>query len=222
MRAKVLLFVAPLFGLLCFTADGRAGMITWTADWSQSTNAVPANGGLETGGVALASPPTSTIFTGNTTVTAATLTTFGDATQSNPDLFLAAPYTLKVKLTDLASNLTGTLIFTGSFSGSLTQTTAAFTNTFNSPITQSVQIGANDYTVTMTSFMAPGAPIPVGGGDPVQGFIKAQINVQSVVPPGGGSTNPLSTPEPTSLVLAGLGSMFGLFRWRRTRLPAAV
>ncbi len=49
MRAKVILFCAPLLGLLCSAAEGRAGMITWTANWSQSTDVIGANGGALVG-----------------------------------------------------------------------------------------------------------------------------------------------------------------------------
>jgi hypothetical protein len=224
MRAKVILFFAPLLGLLCSAAEGRAGMINWTADWTQSTNVVGANGGAMSGGVTFASPPTGTIQTGNATITAEILSTFTSATSGNPDLFNAAPYTLKVNLTDLASNQSSLLTFTGSLTGSQSTTSATFTNTFNSPTTLSTQIGGNDYTVSLFSFMAPG-PATTPGGSPVLGNIMAQVNVQAASTGGGGSTGtgggggtgtPLSTPEPASLVLAGLGtSLFGLLRWRR-------
>jgi hypothetical protein len=241
MQTRVFLFFTPLLGLLCSAAEGRAGMISWTADWSQSNDVIRANGGAESGGITLASPVV-TVLTGNNLISAATLTTFTSATSSNPDLFNAAPYTLKVKLTDLASNDTGALTFTGSITGSQTNMSATFSNHYNSPITESMKIGANDYTVTLTSFMAPG-PAPMPGGTPIIGDFMAQVNVQAAggsVGAGGGSGSgsgsgsgggsgsngkgpPLSTPEPTSLILAGLAGMFGLYRWRQwAPLPAGL
>ncbi len=91
-------------------------------------------------------------------IVADTLTTFTSATSANPDLFNAVPYTLKVNLTDLASNQSSLLIFTGSLTGSQSTRSATFTNTFNSPISLTEQIGANDYTVTLTTRARPPAP----------------------------------------------------------------
>jgi hypothetical protein len=137
-----------------------------------------------------------------------------------PDHFTNKNYSLIVDLTDSASNKSGMLTFTGSLNGTLSLTSANIKNTFIGPLTQHLDLGGNLYTVTIGPYAAPGIP------DSTQtGSISAHVSVQPEGPTGGGSGGPVpppsrQTPEPSTLLLAGLGlSALGMAGWRhRARL----
>jgi hypothetical protein len=124
--------------------------------------------------------------------------------QDNGAVFDQRPYGLDVSLRDGASGATGTLSFTGRFDGGFDKSFIQLNNTFTGLTTQSLTLGANIYTVTVGPYTSPGLP-----GTGAQGRIQADVTVQ---PQGG----PPASPEPSSLVLAGLGlSSLGLGIWRR-------
>jgi hypothetical protein len=124
--------------------------------------------------------------------------------QDNNATFGQVPYSLDVSLRDDTSGATGTLSFTGQFDGVLDKKSILLNNTFTGLTTQSLTLGANVYTVTVGPYNSPGAP-----GSTTPGSIEADVTVQ---PQGG----PPASPEPSCLVLAGLGlSSLGLGLWRR-------
>jgi hypothetical protein len=174
----------------------------WSFDWSQSTNSVTA-GGAGTGGVFLTTPPANSKAAGSSDIIAENLSTFSSATDADPDVFNGQGYILKLVLTDLASGQVGMFTFTGKLFGTLTATSATITNAFDAPLTASKAIGGNVYTVTIGPFSPPGSPNATN-----KGSIGAQVEVEPVDPV-------QRTPEPSGLVLAGLGAAF--VSWRRLR-----
>jgi hypothetical protein len=127
-------------------------------------------------------------------------------------------YGLTLTITDNATHDSGTLTFTGTIAGALSATSSSLTNSFTSSTPPSLKLDGHIYTVSIptTALADPTKP---------QQNILASVQVSDVtgggtkVPTGGGPEGPSGggpqgTPEPASLVLAGLGfSLFGAGRW---------
>jgi len=141
----------------------------------------------------------------------------GNTTATFPDPSLgagSAKFELSLSLTDAASGKMGTLMFGGSVSGTLSATTSTATTTFDNPLTQTLLLGSHLYSVTLDPFSH--VPIPGATGT---GFVSAGVTASSVNgPPSPPVTN---TPEPSSLVLGGMG-LAGLVarRWSRLKRQA--
>ncbi len=132
------------------------------------------------------------------------------------DSFTNVPFNLAVTLTDIKATgsssssavTSGVVNFSGLFNATNVTSKSLLpgVNTWTSPISGSLVLGANDtgwsnYNIQIVSFTPPGQP----GGAP--GSIEAVVTITPANGPGGsGETGgPSGTPEPTSLVLAGLG-----------------
>ena len=217
--------------LLCALASPRihADIITYQYDWSQSSSFVVA-GGAGTGGVSIANPPTNSQATGSVTIPAASITATSSAPSSQPDTFNGQAYNMTVVLTDLTSGKSGKLSWQGHLFGTLTSTSAAITNKFDSPTSEQITLGNHLYKLTIGPFIGlnyssvGGAPVPVA--DTI-GTISAEVVASDVSSGGtgggggttggsGGGTTASNTPEPSTLLLAGLG-LFGLLGARRAR-----
>jgi hypothetical protein len=155
----------------------------------------------------------------NTAVT--TPVTFG------PSSDVPTKYNLAVQITDSTTHDSGTLNFTGSIAGSLSATASSLVNTLTPVTSNSLTLDGHTYTVTIPSvtLAAPTSPqqdimatVTVSnggsGGNPGVGNPHPQTG-------GGGNPggNVNGVPEPTSLLLAGLGcALMGLGnRWRGLR-----
>lgn len=122
-------------------------------------------------------------------------------------------------LTDEASGESRTLMFQGGLAGLLDQFGASLQADFN-PLSDSVEIGGNTYEVQLLPFTLSQSAFDVGspGDDPM---IFAAVNVRAGVeasvdspddptpdvdtPDPSVTSDPLDTPEPATLTLAGLG-----------------
>jgi hypothetical protein len=168
-----------------------------------------------------------------------------DGVSQAPDFFNNAPFGLTVNLTDIKA--TGA---NPSFSNTKVTDVVNFSGLFNatnvtnksllpgmttwsqlpgnaSPTEASVVLGSDDpavgwrkYTVDITSFTSPGQP---GGAD---GAIQAVVTITPASGPTGsgetGGGNPSATPEPASLILAGLGLPLVVLMRRRMKKHANV
>lgn len=209
------LFV-PVFALLvCLAAIGSEALagIVWIADWSPGTPTVVSDSGKNQ--VNFTNQPSITLE-GNSDLTAANLSLAKVVGPS--DTFTSQNYSLKLKLTDKASGEFKEFQFAGSLTGTVTgaddgiAASVNIDNEFKAPESITLQIGDNDYTVTI----GPYAPVAPPGGIP--GAISAHIDVT----PHNGEEPPNETPEPTSLVLAGLGvAGLGMRAWRKRKLFTA-
>jgi hypothetical protein len=187
-----------------WATPARADSVDWSYSWSPGSSAVPSTTGS---GFVLLSGQAQTSVSGDSDVVAANVRTVGTTAST----FSNAAYSLTITLKDDASNKTGSLTFMGAFNGTLSGNSAKITNMFTGLTTQSITLGGNQYTVTMTSYVAPGGPNAFNSG-----AIGASVSVSNlgIGEPQGGP--PSQAPEPASLLLAGLGGA-ALLGWRVRR-----
>jgi hypothetical protein len=194
--------------LLAGAAPARADLILWNYDWSRSPTDVFADAPGNSY-IALTDEQIKSAV-GDSDIVATNLRTYSTAPPSEPDTFTAKPYVLSLFLQDVASGMSGTLVFTGQFDGTLSSLSANIKNTFTGKTTQSIQLGNNIYTASVGPYAPPGPTDATNAGSI---SAHAMVTVQSVIQ---------DVPEPGTLVLAGLAAPAGLMWWRRRRsLPAA-
>jgi hypothetical protein len=189
----------------------------WTYSWSTTTPTLQANSG--TGSVTL-TPDTGAGAkpVGGTTLVAASITTSSTASPNTPALFTTGAYQLGLTITDKTSGLSHTFDFGGNLTGSISSGSALLSNTYTSPTSATFDIGSTAYTVAMTSYLHPGPP-----GSSAYGAFGATVTVAQVG--GGGTISGFSAPEPSSLLLCGLGAAgcaFAGYRRRRAQRLAAA
>jgi hypothetical protein len=203
--AGALLAVASVFA-----APARADLVGWSYSWSPASPSVAATTG--SGSLSLSSEGTLAAL-GNSDVVATNVKSVSSALASSPDTFANAGYTLSMTLTDTASSQSTTLDFTGLLNGTVSSGSAHVTNAFTGLTTQTVTLGGNQYTVTLNSYLPPGPPSANNVG-----AFGASV---TVVPGDDSVGEPNGVPEPSSLLLAGLGcSSLLALRFRRRRKAA--
>jgi hypothetical protein len=206
------------------------------AQWTYNfTPQVPNNqvladpAGGQPGGVTLSNEPTKNA-TGNSVVVMSNLHTFSAAPPSAPDTFgpTTGFWQTTLILTDSASGASATMNFSGKFTGKFSGGTVvggvlqggnANIGNIMDPQTQSIQLGNFVYTVSLlipdpitgqlvSGYTPPGPPGATNGGS-----IAAYVTVNQA---DGGHV--ASVPEPSTMLLAGLGLSFGsLAAWRKRR-----
>jgi hypothetical protein len=196
-----------LLALLCLAGTTRADFLpSWTISATPNTPVLHSSKG-GAGMVFLA--PTITLGEGDSNIILATLTTASSAGRSTPDVFTSVPWSVTLHILDEATGKTGSMTITGLLSGTLSGRSGSFTTTYTSPLTQGVQLGETLYTVTvgppLAGFTSPGGPL-----SSAPGAIGAYVDP------------PKSLPEPSSLVLTGLGAVgcWVVARRRRAAAPA--
>ena len=208
-RAHLLRLLA-LTALLMLAPAAAAGPIQWAYDWSATPSFAAGGAGKVT-----FSNEMSTTATNNSHVVATNLKVVSTASPAAPDTFSpgGGHYTLTVNLKDIDSGATGALTFTGQLQGKISSHNALVTNTFTSAVSKSILLGFTTFVVTMDSYTPPGPPDQGNLGS-----IGAMVEVSSLKPSEEGNS-----PEPSAMVLAGLGAgIAGLTAWRRRRRRAAA
>ncbi len=216
MSPQRIAFALPLLFVALIPLRGEAGLIPWSYQWSAAPGVIDADPlgphHRPTGGITL-TPGAITITGGNpgvalgsAAIVAVNLTAFAFSPRPDgkPYSFTKALYRLGITLTDVDSNKSGTLHFAGVFDGDLTDSTVNLHTHFTSAAKQSLILGQNCYTVSLTTYTPPDPPAEGGTGN-----ISAFVSVQ-----------PKSAPEPSTLVLAGMGLAGAVFSsLRRRTLP---
>jgi hypothetical protein len=196
--------------LLLTNTSARADLI-WGYNWEPSTAKVLANGG-GSGYLKLTDEPAKTATDSSNTVVT-NLQAVSTAPFNTPDLFNKAPVSFSLQLQDLASKATGTLTFSGTFSGIISGNYSNVQFAPTSPMSETATLGGNKYTVTLGNYTPPGPPGAVNSGS-----LNAFVTVAPVSGGGGGGGHTSGTPEPATLSLACLALPFvGLCGWRKRR-----
>jgi hypothetical protein len=228
MKKSLVLFAAALAVLIVGT-NVRADSIPWGYA-ATPTSIVNNGGGSATSTISFTAG--SGVASGNSGIIIYNVTTTSTAPDGSPDSFTNVPFNLAVTLTDvkgtgsasLSAVSSGTVNFAGLFNATNVTNKSLLpgTNTWTSPTTANITLGApdtgwNNYNVQVISFTPPGQP----GGAP--GSIEAVVTITpGTAPPGGsGETPPSATPEPASLVLAGLGLPLVVLLRRRMKKDQA-
>jgi hypothetical protein len=183
--------------------------VAWSYDFTSGAPQVFADG-TTSSGVSFTNEQTTPAI-GKTGVVATQLKVFSTAPDNNKDFITGSNgnYTLVMNIGTSASGTlqTGSLTFTGTLAGSMSQNSAAVTNSFSGPTSQSLTLGNYIFTVTFDGYSHPGPP---SASD--QGSISASVTVTTP------TINNVDSPEPSTMLLSGLGLMGALgAAWRKRR-----
>jgi hypothetical protein len=193
--------------------------LSWTYNFTPGTSSLAADGATG-GNVSFTNENTNTAV-GNSTIVGTNLRVASTATAGSPDMISGSnggySLTLALATTDDTGLHTASLVFHGALSGTFSHDSSNLTNVFGSDAVQTASLGAYTFTVSLNSFTPPGPP-----GQTNAGSISAFV----AITPGSTPTPTSDTPEPGTMVLAGLGlSAFGgaaLRKRRKTRVAVAV
>ena len=195
---------AVALALLLPPAAARADLISlieWSEHWVPSPGTVTVNA-AGTSGIKLVGGGAPRID-GSSSIVAANLQTFSNASPEHPVVFSDVPFTLMLFIHDKQYNLDGALTFSGFFEGRLSRESAMVRFDLESPRTEVLHLGHHAYKVTLSGYTPPGPP-----GSKSLGSFTAFARVSH-------------NPEPSSLVLAALATpLAGLPLLRRRQRRA--
>lgn len=206
MRTCQKLVLTAAAAALCFTATAQASPISYSYSDAAGSQIVHPNNPHTNGGIAFVGQ-SGVGNGGNTGALGNLLAAIPSNFLGNVGNFNNVSYTTGITITDSsAPGSPHTFSFNGLLNGTLNMSTNTLTNSWVGGNQQSFQIGANLYTVTINNLALPTLFSP--------GALTYNINAVPVA----------QTPEPSTLLLAGLGATcLGFFSWRRrTETPAAV
>jgi hypothetical protein len=204
LSVKRFIIASALVTLVLLSAAGaRADLIHWSYNWAPNAPAVMADSG--SGKITLSNEPAGSAV-GDSDIVATNLKAVSSADPTTPDTFTHKGFTLNLTLTDAASHQSGTLAFSAEFNGSISSGSSNITATPLGATSKAIVLGGNLYSVVINSYVPPPPPGATNFGS---------IGATALVTVG----KPSSTPEPSTLALAGFGvSLLGLIGWRKLRL----
>lgn len=205
-RSTTLLFAAAVAVAALLGSPVRADSWyyqTFATDETGTSNILfsqlPTKAGVS--GVELIAPSYGSA-SGSREVALTNLRAFAAPAGGSPHVLTDAAYRLSVTILDVASMTFGTVSLTGVLNGLFTHEAASIANAFTGADSQSIRLGNNIYTVSLANYIAPGSPL-----SGLVGAITAFVRV-----------DPAHAPEPSSLLLGGLGCVFvGFASWRKRR-----
>jgi hypothetical protein len=199
MRSRCTSFWCVALVWLTAPAPAAASFIPWKYSWDNQPSVIytesPGKGTVTLTNESL----TNGADTSN--IVATNLTVLSGASPDHPERVKNQSYSLTLFLLDEQSGKSTSLTFTGILDGTISSRTANLSNTFTGLIEQQVVLGQNVYTVRLTTYVAPPPPKAVN-----QGAIGVQVEAIRKVP------------EPSSLVLVGVGATLSFGAWWRRRL----
>jgi hypothetical protein len=183
--------------------------IAWNYNWAPGAPAVLATGNPGAG-VTFTNEPDK-VAVGSSDIVSTNLRVFSSATANAPDSITTGGnyvLSLKLSLNDDGTVFTKTLTFGGKLSGTFSSESANVMNTFTDQGPKVVQLGTVRFTVQLIAYTPPGPPDQSNAGS-----LAAHVTLENVVPN--------SVPEPSTLLLSGMGLTFvGGAAWRRYRRKA--
>ena len=225
MRKPLFSLCAAALASLLLSTGAQATSIPWGYS-ATSTEIYNSNTPLKTSSVKFNG--SSAVATGDSGIIIYNLETTSTVDESTPDTFKDVGFDLEVTLTDIkAGGLgvpSGKVKFSGLYSASNVSKSSSLPdgNSWVGATKSEVTLGSKEsgwrkYAVEIASFTPPGQP----GGAP--GSIQAVVRISDGTDPGGsgGDPPPNDVPEPTSVVLAGLGLPMLLMARRRLKKAQA-
>jgi hypothetical protein len=196
--------------LLCLVPAVARADISWSVNFAQSTQTISSDTGQSQVTLNIAAPVNGQ---NNATVVAPTMTVQSTALDGHPDTFTHRNYQYNMALTDSGSGASTVLSVSGYIQGTASQHSQNVQDVLTGVTSfPNMTLGPNIYNVNVAGGMTPAV---AGSAPPVTAPAPAPAVAAGAEPPGSQS-QPAQTPEPSSLVLAGLG-IAGLLRWRRKR-----
>jgi hypothetical protein len=198
--------------LLAFGAGAQASnlppsSVAWSYNWSPGSPAVTADGN-PSAGVTFTNEPTK-VAVGNSDIVASNIRVFSSATAAAPDVLASSgAYSLNLQLSvnDNGQAFTKTLSFAGKLAGTLSAEAAQISNVFDGAMKkQTVKLGSYKFEVELIGYVGPGPQDQSNAGS-----ISAHVTVSKITP--------AQVPEPSTMLLSGLGLTFlGGAAWRKRR-----
>jgi len=169
--------------------------IAWTYNWQPGAPALTADGNPSAGVTFTNEPPK--VAVGSSDIVATNLRVFSAATAAEPDKITGSNGDYKLSLTLKANDggQTATLNFLGNLKGAFSAENANLKNKFTATTTQIVDLGSFRFTVALMAYTPPGPPDQANAGS-----ISAYVQVENI--------QPNNIPEPSALVLSGMGLTF--------------
>jgi len=209
---RFLPLLVPAVALLLLGGQARADILTtdkvnWTYNFSPGAPAVFADN-HPTAAVTFTNEPTQ-LAVGDSDVVATNLRANSTAKGKDVDVVKNGNYSLTLVVSNLSDpgSPSATFTFHGKLSGKWSTENANIANAFAADNLQTKSIGSFNFTVFLQAYTPPGPP------DQKQvGSISAHVSIST------GSIDHQPAPEPSTMILSGLGMTFlGMAAWRKRR-----